>query len=322
MSSVDSANALTARLKLRHLRLVLALSEYKISAKVAQQLHISPAAVSKTLAEIEEIIGVKLFDRGRRGMLPNEVGREVIQVATLVCGQLARMSEYVQAARQGKRGRLTIAFRTLSVQPFLAQTVCAFHEIHPLVDISVIEGAVGDLIAQLVNGELDILFAYEDPRFDLPELISTPVVGAQNVVVIASLAHPLLRQKKITAKDLVDQQWCLPAFGTRHLHHLDTAFQMHDLPSPSRGIRTSDIAMTISLLQNANFLAVLPMRIAAQLVSSNVARLLPFSPGTHVEPVVALRNGALKPRSAAKTFLEFCMRRAAETAILTSPEPK
>ena len=168
MSSVDSANALTARLKLRHLRLVLALSEYKISAKVAQQLHISPAAVSKTLAEIEEIIGVKLFDRGRRGMLPNEVGREVIQVATLVCGQLARMSEYVQAARQGKRGRLTIAFRTLSVQPFLAQTVCAFHEIHPLVDISVIEGAVGDLIAQLVNGELDILFAYEDPRFDLP----------------------------------------------------------------------------------------------------------------------------------------------------------
>lgn len=314
-----STNAFISRLKLRHLRLVLALSELQSSAKVAAQLHISPAAVSKTLAEIEEIVGMELFERGRRGMQPTEVGREVIQGATLVCAQLTRMAEFVDAARQGSRGQITIAFRTWSIQPFLAQAICIFQEANPLVGISVIEGAVGDMIEQIVEGELDLLFAYEDPRFARQGLVSTPVVDGQKVVVVASLAHPLFHQKRITAKDLTDQLWCLPASGSRLQYHLDTSFKLRNSPSPSRGIRTSDMAMTTNLLQAANFLAILPVRIAAQMVAANVARVLPFSLGSRVEPVVVLWNGTLKPRTSAKAFLEFAVRRAVDTAILTSP---
>ncbi|MEO7159883.1 MAG: LysR family transcriptional regulator [Polaromonas sp.] len=310
-------HALLSRLKLRHLRIVLALSEQRSAAKVAIQSHISPAAVSKTLAEIEEIVGMELFERGRRGMHPTEAGREVIQGATLVRAQLLRMAEFVEAAREGTRGQITIAYRTLSVQPFLAQAVCAFHDANPLVGISVVEGAIGDLIDQLAEGELDLLFAYEDPRFERPELFSTPVVDGQEVVVVASRAHPLLSQKKVTAKDLSEQQWCLPAHGSRLQHHLDASFQASNTPLPTRGVRTSDIAMTTNLLLSANFLAIFSIGIASQLVAANVAKVLPFSLASRVEPVVAVWNGVLKPRTAAKSFLEFVVRRATEAGILT-----
>lgn len=318
MTPAASAQPLPARLKLRHLRLVLALGEQRSAARVAAQLHVSPAAVSKTLAEIEEIVGMALFERGRHGMQPTEVGLEVLQSATLINAQLQRMAESVQAARSGSRGRVTLSFRTLSVQPFLAQTVCAFQETHPLVSISVIEGAVHDMIEQLVSGELDLLFAYEDPRFDRPELASTPVVGGQKVVVIASRAHPLLRLPRITVKDLIEHQWCLPALGSRLQHHLDTSFRLRNSPSPSRGIRTSDMAMITHLLQTANFLAILPVRIASHMVAGNVARVLPFSLGSRVEPVVVLWNKLLQQRSSAKAFLDFAVQRAAETSMLSA----
>lgn len=316
MPSTPASQGLAARLKLRHLRLVLALGEHRSATTVAARLHVSPAAVSKTLAEVEELVGVPLFERGRGGMHPTEVGLEVLQAAKGVQAQLQRMAEQVEAARKGALGQVTLSFRTLSVQPFLAQAVCAFQESHPQVRISVVEGAVRDLVEQLLSGELDLLFAYQDPRFDRPGLASTPVVGAQKVVVVASRAHPLLEKKRITARDLAGWQWCLPALGSRLQHHLDASFRMHDAPSPAGGIRTSDMAMTTHLLLTANFLAILPVRIAAQMVTANVARVLPFSLGSRVEPVVVLWNQVLQPRAAARALLEFTLRRAAETSIL------
>ncbi len=317
MSPAIPAHALLSRLKLRHLRVVLALSEQGSAAKVASQFHISPAAVSKTLAEIEDIVGMALFERGRRGMHPTEVGREVIQGAMLVGAQLLRMTEFVAAAREGTRGQIAIAYRTLSVQPLLAQAICAFHVANPQVGISVVEGAIGDLLEQLAEGELDLLFAYEDPRFERRELFSAPVVDGQKVVVVASRAHPLLSQKKVTAKDLSEQQWCLPAQGSRLQHHLDASFQASRTPLPTRGVRTSDMAMVTNLLLSANFLAIFPVRIATQLVAANVAKVLPFSLASRVEPVVAVWNGVLTPRAAAKSFREFVVRHAAEAGILT-----
>lgn len=165
-SAVLPVHPLVARLKFRHFRVILALDELQSAAEVATKLHISPAAVSKTLAEVEAIVGMPLFERGRRGMRATQIGREMIEGATLVTAQLSRLAESLQAVREGTQGQLSIAYRTTSVQPILAQLICAFHECNPRVDVSVIDGGIMELINQVEEGELDLLFAYEDPRLD------------------------------------------------------------------------------------------------------------------------------------------------------------
>lgn len=318
LSSTQPVNALLTRLKLRHLRVILALHELQNAAKVAARFHISPAAVSKTLAEIEDIIGTTLFERGHRSMRPTDVGQEMIEGATLVTAQLLRLAESLHAVREGSRGQLSIAFRTNSVQPLLAQAICAFHEANPGVDISVIEGAIDDLANQVAEGELDLLFAYEDPRLKDKGLLSAPVVAGQKVVVLASMTHPLLQQKRITAKSLAEQQWCIPAHGSRMLHLLQTTFRAMNTPAPEQGIRTSDPSMIVNLLQTAHFLTVLPERIAAQLIAGKVAQALPFTLASRVEPVVVVWNGALKPREPARAFRDFIVRRAGEATTMTA----
>ena len=305
---------LFTRLKLRHLRVILALNEFQSAAEVASRFHISPAAVSKTLAETEDIVGMELFERGRRGMRPTDIGREMLESGALVMAQMLRLAESMNAVREGARGRLAIAFRTNSVQPLLVKAICAFHEAKPDIDVSVVEGAIDDLVNQLLAGDLDLLFAYEDPRLEKPDLLSTPVVAAQKVLVVASMTHPLLGRKRVTPKMLADQQWCIPAQGSRMLHVLNTAFRALNTPAPDKGIRTSDPSMTVSLLQSAHFLAVFPERIATQLVQAKVARVLPFTLATRVEPVVMVWNSTLKQRQPAFAFRDFILPHAGAMA--------
>jgi DNA-binding transcriptional LysR family regulator len=308
------AHTLLGRLKLRHLRIILALRELHSAAAVATRFHVSPAAVSKTLAEIEDIVGMPLLERHGRGLRLTEPGQEMAAHAAVLLAQLERLAESLHAVRAGSKGALRIAFRTMSVLPFLTRAMSDFHRDHPQVEISVVEGGIGELTEQLVDGSLDLLFAYDDPRLARPALHTTPVVAAQKVVIVASLDHPLLGRRKLAARELSMQQWCIPAAGSRMLHLLHTAFHTLGAAPPSQGIRTSDVAATASLLQAGHFLAVVPERIAAQLTLAKVARILRFELDRHVEPVVAVWNGELTPRTPARLFREFVMRRAAETS--------
>ncbi|HVL10588.1 MAG TPA: LysR family transcriptional regulator [Burkholderiaceae bacterium] len=312
-----TTHALLTRLKLRHLRLLLALSQRGTAAAVAAQFHISPAAISKALAEIEDIAGTPLFERNVRGMRPTAAGAELIAGAGVVLAQLERLAESLQAVRNGTQGRLTLAFRTNSVQPFLAQAVAAFQERHPGVSIHVVEGGIGDMIEQLTEGELDLLFAYEDPRLERRELDLAPIVAGQDIVVVASPTHPLRRRKRLGAHDLLEQRWCIHADGSRMLHHLQTGFRALGLPVPSRGVHTSDVAMTLNLLQYAGYLAFYPQRIAQQLVAAGTACILPVTLPCRVEPVVAAWNRLLAPRGPALAFREFALQQAEAQGLCT-----
>lgn len=306
----ESAQSLLGRLKLRHLRLILALSEVHTAAAVAERFHVSPAAVSKALGEIEDIVGTPLYVRTRRGLVLTEPGREMAAHAMVLLAQFERLAESLHAVRAGSQGELRIAFRTMSVQPLLAQAMTDFHHDNPRVEISVIEGGIGEMTEQLIDGSLDLLFAYDDPRLSRPALRTTPVVPAQKVVVVASHDHPLLARRKLTAQALASERWCIPVTGSRMLHLLHTAFHAFGVAPPASGIRTSDVAATASLMQTGHYLAVFPERIAAQLCEAKVGRLLRFDLSSHVEPVVAAWNGEVTPRPAAQRFRELVVNRA------------
>lgn len=302
--------ALLSRLKFRHLRVIQALGELETAAKVAEHLHVSPAAISKTLAEIEEIVGMPLFERGRRGMRATDIGKEMLEGSALLVGQLGRMAESLHSIREGTRGSFSMAFRSTLAHALIARAMCAYREALPDVDISVLEGGQTELIEQLDEGVLDLLFAYDDPRLLRKSLQNTPIVAAQKLVVVASATHPLLKRKRITAQVLSEQDWCIPSQGTRMLHHLQTAFRALDTPPPERGVRVSDVSVTTQLLRASNFLAVYPEGIAVQLELAGAAKVLPFKLGCRLEAVVMVWNSALTSRAPAKAFRELVLKLA------------
>ena len=78
MASISTAY-LRRGLTLRHLHLLVELDETRHVGKVAAAMHVSQPAISKALAELEGGIGVSLFDRTPRGLVPTEHGARLVQ---------------------------------------------------------------------------------------------------------------------------------------------------------------------------------------------------------------------------------------------------
>ena len=299
------AQGLLARLKLRHLRIVQALGELQTATKVAALFHISPAAVSKALLEAEAIVGMPLFLRQHEGMQPTEIGLHLIEGARLVLRQMERLAESVEAVQGGSHGHFSLSFRAASAYPLVSSAICAYRETAPEVRISVVEGGLVDMVARVESGELDLLFSYDDTRLDRPHLRRSPVITGQRIIVVANASHPLFQRKRIDARELREQQWCIPAPGSRVRHHLQAAFHALDLPAPDQGVVVSDMGMTLSLLQRSHFVAALPQRTADQFAAGNLARELPFRLSGRLDPVMMVWNDALSPRASAKVFRDF-----------------
>lgn len=299
------SNVLLSRLKLRHLRIVLALSQHQSVVRVAEQIHVSPAAVSKSLSEIEALAGMTLFVRERRGMRPTAAGQLMIDNARQILSRIERVSELLGDIRMGASGHINLAVRTVSAYRVVMAAIRDFAQAYPNVSIDLLEGTTADLVLKLTNGEVDFLFAYHYPLFVRPELSFMPIVSEQQLLVVAGNNHPLIRRNHVHAKELLDFPWCIPAKGTRMLDHLERAFHALGLLAPSRGARTSDLNATVSLLQITGFLAIMPAQLGLELQKDKIATVLPVQLTGKVEPVYVVWNSDLALRPPAQLFKDF-----------------
>ncbi|TEA77220.1 LysR family transcriptional regulator [Allopusillimonas ginsengisoli] len=315
MPTFNSSQALLNRLKLRHLRVVLALHEMGTAVAVASRFHVSPAAISKTLAEIEGIVGMPLFERGARGLLPTEAGRDLIEHASVLLAQLSRLADSLQAVREGNKGKLRIASRTASVQWLLAQVTSDFYRDHPLVQISMLDGAINEMLENLRSGLLDLLFAYDDPRLSGPEFERASVLAAQRVVIVASVGHPIHTAHSFSAQQLALLQWCIPPAGSRMLYLLHAAFHALGSAPPLSGICIADMAYLSNLMQAGQFLTVCPEQVAKQLERAKIAKTLDFELNSYVEPVVMVWNSVLTPPPQVRRFRALLLQRVEELGM-------
>lgn len=307
--SARSVHPLLSRLKLRHLRVLNAIEEHASSASVALAMHVSPAAISKTLSEAESVLGAPVFERGPNGMQPTHFGTVVLASAKLVLGQAQRMAEVVDAARTGRMGKISMAFRASSAHGAVADAIQTLRQQRPQLEFNIVEGTVDTLVDLLVIGELDLLFSYDDARLWRPGLSQEQIMPSQPIVVVASTTHPLLKAKRITKRELAAQDWCVPVAGSRMELHLVAALRAAHIPAPTRFVRVSDVGMTITLLRSSHMLAVLPLHLAQRLEVDQLLRVLDFPLSAVIDPLVVVWNASLAPKQACIDFRNMLQQR-------------
>jgi DNA-binding transcriptional LysR family regulator len=300
--STHQLHPILSRLKLRHLRVLHAIDEHSSSASAALAMHVSPAAISKTLSEAESMLGGPVFERGPNGMQPTHFGNVVLESAKLVLGQAQRMAELVDATRTGHAGKISIAFRASLAHGLVANAIQKLRRQRPYLEFSIVEGVMDALIEQLVVGELDLLISYDDHRLWRAGLSQQQVALSQPIVIVASITHPLLKARRISKQMIAEQDWCIPAPGTRMEHHLREAFKAAKIPALTRFVRVSDSAMLVMLLRSSAMLAVLPLQLAQRLEADGMLRMLDFPLPAFIDPLVAVWNSALAPKQACVDF--------------------
>lgn len=252
-----STRGFDSRLKLRHLTLVVAVADHGSLVRAADELYISQPVVTRAIQELEEILGVPLFERHPRGMTVTEYGAAFVRHAQSVLAELRSAQAHLEQLGRADLGTVTVGTYLAAAHLLLPRAIDRLKQEHPGLRVVVREDTAGVLRSALAAGEIDLITGrasshHDDPRFSFHGLYREPMVlavGAQ---------HPLLRAAPPELAGLLDQGWVLPVAETDLRREVEQHFARHGCPLPTDVVECNTFLTTRQLLSTGRFIGILP----------------------------------------------------------------
>ncbi|KAF1050819.1 MAG: HTH-type transcriptional regulator GbpR [Stenotrophomonas maltophilia] len=221
-----------SRIKFRHLLCFLEVAQRGSLARAADSLAVSQPAISKTLKELEGLLGAGLFERGKNGASLTEAGIAFLRYAG-PCVQALR--DGVNSLRGGEYAASSARLGVLSTVEgaLLPEVVKRLHERHPALVLSVATGPSAHLLSQLRVGELDLVVGR---MTDSPQIqgLTFEHLYHEPLTLVVRPSHPLLNQAP-DVQALQDYPLVLPSAGTTIRKLADSLFvQLGAQPSRRR----------------------------------------------------------------------------------------
>jgi DNA-binding transcriptional LysR family regulator len=188
-------------INLRHLRLFAAVVDHGGFTKAAAQLGLSQPAISKSLAELERSLHVRLIDRSGRSAQLTQAGQILHARAREIFGVERVAERELREIRGLKRGRLRVAASPTIASYLLPPILARFHRRRPTVQIRSIQADDATVVKLLLESLVDVALTEDPPAHELVEAIAWL---DDELVVVASIQHELLARGRIAPGDLAD----------------------------------------------------------------------------------------------------------------------
>jgi len=280
------ARSLGRRLRFSQLEMVSEVAAAGSLGEAAARLHISRAAVSKAIKELERTLGQVLFERSRQGMVPTPAGQRVAKHAQLLANDLRQLTEEMAASPASGALPLRIgmpAFVAQHVAPPMLRRLAD----RGLARVQLHEGRLLELIERLIKGEVDAVLALYAPRavdgLDLSSLEVRPFLEVPIVVV----ASPALRvpRRRLRWGQLVGAPWVLPPASTHLRRSVDEMFSASGVAPPAGTIESGSLAANVHLAAQGLGLAAVPLAAAQAEIAArrlHIVETTTVLPPTHV----------------------------------------
>ncbi|WP_264297454.1 LysR family transcriptional regulator [Salinicola avicenniae] len=292
---------LMSRLRLRQLRLLLALDECGSIHKAAEQVAISQPGATRALGEIESTLGAVLFTRSSRGLEANELGRCVLRYARLIQNDVAHLREEMLGIQQGSGGHLAVG-GTMGAMSAIVEAVARVREKQPSLSLQIVEDTSEGLLALLDQGRIDVALCR--PNFGRrPSDYHSYGQYAEPLWVVANPAHPLVGRAAPTFGELAAQVWIVYPVSMPRM--LEQEFVAAGLPRPVQSIEiSSTYGILAMLMQDATVLALLPERIAREEAEHGRIARVDYQLGTRNPPFELLWRQDRELSAAARHFIQ------------------
>jgi DNA-binding transcriptional LysR family regulator len=185
----------------RQLQTVLALAEYGSFIAAASLLKTSQPAVTRTIKHVEDVLGIKLFDRSTRFVQITAAGKEFVAVAARIQNDLKITLRSMRELSDQRRGQIIISSIMSVANGKLPGLVSAYRLDHPGIELHVRDGVHGTVIEDVRSGAADFGITYLD---DLPDPFLSVRVGREDFTVVLPKNHELARKKTLSLSDLKD----------------------------------------------------------------------------------------------------------------------
>ena len=145
-------------MELRHLRYFCAVADWQGFNRAARALHTSQSSISAQIRDLEREIGVTLFNRGQSRVSLTPAGEKFLEEARRLVAGADRAVDVAQRTARGEIGSLSIGFQIWGTGTFFPGVIRAFREMHPGVQLSLMEMMSATQSEALLKGTIDVAF--------------------------------------------------------------------------------------------------------------------------------------------------------------------
>ena len=297
------------RVKFRHLQCFLEIARQQSVVKAAAALSVTQPAVSKTIRELEELLGVALFERRGRGIALTRFGEVFLRYAGASVTALRQGVDSITQART--KGGLTIkvgALPTVSTR-VMPQAVHLFKQGNIGTVVRVVTGENSVLLSQLRTGDLDLVVG----RLADPELmtgLSFEHLYSERVSFIVRPGHPLLKAKTFNLASLAGYTVLMPTEGSIIRPMVDRFLIAHGIASLPDQIETVSMAFGRRYTRMTDAVWLISRGVVAEDLEEGVLAELPIATDAATGPV-GLTTRADIPPSLPAVMLMQTIREAA-----------
>ncbi|MEZ5921879.1 MAG: LysR family transcriptional regulator [Parvularculaceae bacterium] len=208
------------RVTFKQLRALAAVANRGSVSQAAEDLNVTPPAVSLQLRELERNAGAPLFERRPEGMKPTQAARELLVVHRRTEAALSAAGEALSALSGVEIGKVSVGVIS-TAKYFAPRALAAFIKLHPKVEVRLNVANRADTIAALDDFSLDFALMGRPPDGDHFEYVT---IGDHPHIMIAPPDHPLAARKRIKLADLADETFLLREEGSGTRSMLEELF--------------------------------------------------------------------------------------------------
>ena len=246
---------------LRHLRYLLAVADNGGFTRAAEALHVSQPTLSQQIRQLEESLGVILFDRTSRTVKPTDAGEAYIACARRVLVELAAGKRALHDVKDLSRGSLRLAMTPTFMAYLVGPLIRDYTAHYPNIHLEIFELSMDEIEMGLADDSLDIAIAFDQVRN--ADIESIPAF-IETLGLMVGRDHPLYEcQTPLSAEQVAQLEFALltPDFVTRVC--IDEYFAKTKI-TPRVVIEVNSVNTLLEVIRHTTVATILPEAIATQ----------------------------------------------------------
>ncbi|HHH8639007.1 TPA: LysR substrate-binding domain-containing protein [Klebsiella pneumoniae] len=271
------------RIRLRHLHTFVAVAQQGTLGRAAETLNLSQPALSKTLNELEQLTGTRLFERGRLGAQLTLVGEQFLTHAVKVLDALNSAGQALNRKEGLNNDIVRIGALPTAALGILPTVIGQFHKQQKDITLQVATMNNTMLLAGLKSGEIDIGIG----RMSDPELMSGlhyELLFLESLKLVVRPGHPLL-QETVTLSRVMEWPVVVSPKGTVPRQNAEALLQSQGCKMPAGCIETLSASLSRQLTVNFDYVWFVPSGAVKDDLRRGVLTALPIATQGAGEPI-------------------------------------
>jgi LysR family pca operon transcriptional activator len=287
------------------MRVVDAIMTHRSLQKAAAALGLSQPALTKTLQELEDMLGARIFERHTRGVEPNRRGEAVVAAARRMLAEARRLEDELDAIGAASAGTIAIGALPVAAAGILPGALAALKERHPAIVVRLVQGTTEQLLPALAAGDIDLVIGrlYEPAA---PDAFLREAIYDEPISVLARAGHPLLARAKVAAADLAAYPLVVPTITQRVGQEIERVLASLGLPAGGAPVRSSSVSLIREMLLTTESITVIPRDMLAGDIARGAVQAIAVAFAATPRAAGLIRAPAARCRRAPKRSWRAC----------------